>query len=368
MGEDSRLPSKNILDMLRRREVAARARAEAHVESERRCRDLLEERLDDERREHSERLEALDDARKALHAEELRRLDVEVELGQARECQRRAEVALEVEETRRLAAESAKAKADEEVIALKVLLEDDQALRALDEAYEKAASQRSDLAALQKRLGFSEESRRRVQLEYEHARADWSKEREALQQECNGLRSELARQAEAARLELGRLRESGAVLQETAESVAAVVEPLLMAARAAEARSESLAQDRDDALAAAAVAAVGVDAMIAAPQGLPMVEPPDPELLAALCGESYRGGVSGVRQVDSVHAEMLAAHMMRQDELTALLSAPQAFANLNASAVSVASTPSHDPGIFPAGASAGVVGNAAVSVATSGRT
>merc|ERR1712087_890462 len=119
-----------------------------------------------------------------------------------------------------------------------------------------------------------------IQSEYEHARADWSKQRETLQQECNGLRSELARQAEAARLELGRLRESGAVLQETAESVAAVVEPLLMAARAAEARSESLAQDRDEALAAAAVAAAGVESMAATPLGLPIMEPHDQEFFA----------------------------------------------------------------------------------------
>jgi len=208
------LPSET-LDILRRKEIGARQRAEALASAEGRCAKLATERLEDERRLNSRCSKALQEAQNALEVERKRRLDVEVALTGASEERRRAEEELATEATRRVAAEEALKSARDQLFELRRLVADDHSLRVLDEFREKFQSQRSEIETLQQRLELqgqtvasTESSLRRAWKDSSLARERWDAERAALVSE-----------RDAARKDLGHLCEAGASLQSAAEVV-----------------------------------------------------------------------------------------------------------------------------------------------------
>mmetsp|Transcript_70252 Transcript_70252/g.157864 ORF Transcript_70252/g.157864 Transcript_70252/m.157864 type:complete len:207 (+) Transcript_70252:69-689(+) len=167
-----KLPPKGTLEMLRRRELGARERAEALADAERRCSLLTQERLDDERRLGSRCKEALTEAEAALRVERQKRLDAEAALARMREEQRRTASALAAEAAKKEAAERARKVAEEEIAELRVLAADDRALVALEEFREKLEAGRSEVAALRQRLGLAEEGARAQEAALEGARRD----------------------------------------------------------------------------------------------------------------------------------------------------------------------------------------------------
>lgn len=216
---------------------AAHKRAQAHADAERRCSRLLEERLEDERREHAQRKASFTEAQRELQAEQLRRVDAEAALAGALEEKRRAEMAAEKNSFGWAAAERRGAAAAVEIAQLKEIVADDQALRFYSDA-------RAEATTLRKRLGSYEVSLQRVRADFDRARFEWASERETLKRECDGFREALVHQREASQRDMRCLRESGVALQEAADSAAAAcaahVEACAAQVRATQQAAETL--------------------------------------------------------------------------------------------------------------------------------
>lgn len=155
---EEQLPSKSVLEILRRREASSRHRVEAWADAEHRCAQLATMRLEDERQLHAKRAEKNEELTSSLRVERQMRLDAEVALTRCQADLRCAKADLEAEQSRRNAAERAEGKAREEIQELRKLLDDDQSIQILGEFQEKLESQRSEISSLQQRLSVAQDA------------------------------------------------------------------------------------------------------------------------------------------------------------------------------------------------------------------
>lgn len=210
---DDRLPSKRTLEVLRRREVSARSKAEVLADAEHRCAVLASERLQDERELALWREQALLAAQEELQRERSRRDAAEVALAEARVELRRSEERWSDEATLRGAAERAHEAAAQEVARLKAVISDDTSLEVLDEFQSKLQDQRAEISTLRQRMDLLREgsscavaSLSRSQQDLYVARQEWA---------CD--RMQLARSRDEAVRQLCQLRDAGAAVQAAAE-------------------------------------------------------------------------------------------------------------------------------------------------------
>jgi len=208
-----RLPCQATIEVMRRRERSARQQAEALADAERRCADLAQQRLEDERHAAARQAATLEEVRAELEVERAKRVQAEAEKTDAREAQFRAERELEAERGRREAAERTHRDEQERVLELQKALEDDHSLEVLDEFRRKFERQRAEIETHQRRVEQLQEASaassallQRSRHEFDMAQLQWDRERQQLLRS----RAELSD-------EVSRLSETGCALQAAAE-------------------------------------------------------------------------------------------------------------------------------------------------------
>jgi hypothetical protein len=238
----TKLPPSGTLEMLRRREVSARKRAEDHADAERRCSALAQERLLDEQRLSVWREESVVEAQQALETERRLRLSAEVALAQAAEEKRRAESESSIQIKLRKDAERREEAAKQEVLELRALIDDDASLTILDDFSMKLEAQRNEIVSLQDCLELVREEAaatakvlQAVRVDFEQAQKQWAADRGVMMQQQQDLVSKcrlLAQDNKSLRAENRRLGDDMDDLRQAGDTLQAVAEATLEACTA----------------------------------------------------------------------------------------------------------------------------------------
>lgn len=219
---EGRLPSKGVLETLRRRELERRERAEGWAEAEHQSRAFLKETLENERRLHAQRAAEFEEARATALAEQKLRLEAESALAAAERARRAAEAGREAEEAQRLAEARRRETLERDVVELRALVDDDQSLRALDDLTSKLEVQRGEIATLREVLEVRE-----VELVNTHKCLQQSQQLFLRSKELwVKQQAQLTGERDEARGELSHLRQFCANLQHTSEAALAICSQL----------------------------------------------------------------------------------------------------------------------------------------------